>query len=220
MLATSGVQSAPNGPASLAAYRRLKRSIVTTEIAPGTVLVESALMERFEVGRTPMREALHRLAIDGLVVIFPRRGVLVAQLGLGEIRQLFEARIAVEAETTRLAAERITPAEQLVLEKINREIHATEDHQSFDKFLEFDQQLHREIVRLAQNKFLTEAADRILTLNEWLWHVHMTRHGVVASDFTSHNEIVAAIVRGDAAAARQSMVDHIERSRGLLRVAL
>lgn len=207
-------------PASTTAYKQLKRAIVTAAIPPGTPLVESFLMERFGVGRTPMREALHRLVADGLIVIFPRRGVIVGQLGLQEVQQLFEARIAVEAETTHLAALRMTAADRENVASINDQIHATEAHLSFNSFLDVDQRLHLELVRLAQNMYLAEAAARILTLNEWLWHVHMTRHGVEPTDFASHDAIVDAVVKGDAGMARQAMIDHIERSRALLRVSL
>ena len=146
--------------------------------------------------------------------------MLVGQLGLLEIQQLFEARIAVEGETARIAAERANEKDRLGVTGLNDDIHATETLRSFALFLDADQRFHREIVRLAKNKFLAEAADRILTLNEWLWHVHMTRHGVVSTDFASHDAVVDSIVRGDSNAARQAMIDHIERSRALLRVAL
>ena len=142
------------------------------------------------------------------------------QLGLLDIQQLFEARIAVEGETARIAAERISEKDRHYVACINDDIHATEALRSFPSFLDMDQRFHREIVRLAQNKYLAEAADRILTLNEWLWHVHMARHDVLSTDFASHDGIVEAIARGDSNAARRAMIDHIERSRALLRIAL
>lgn len=220
MSTLAGERIAADLSASAAAYERLKRAIVTAAIPPATPLAESALMARFGVGRTPMREALHRLAGDGLVVIFPRRGMLVGQLGLAEVQQLFEARIAVEGETTRLAAMRSGGADREGLAALNAEVHATEASNSFNDFLDVDQRFHREIARLARNKFLGAAADRILTLIEWLWHVHMTRHGVVSSDYASHDTIVDAIGAGEPERARQAMIDHIERSRALLRVTL
>jgi DNA-binding GntR family transcriptional regulator len=216
----TSVQPQTEVSAGAAAYERLKRAIVTAAIAPGTPLSEAVLMERFEVGRTPMREALHRLAGDGLVVIFPRRGMLVAQLGLLEIQQLFEARIAVEGEIARLAATRGSSSDRAEIVRINWEIAATEVSGSFNAFLDVDQQFHRNLMRVARNRYLSDAADRILTLNEWLWHVHMTRHGVVESDFASHDAIVEAVAGGNAVGAKQTMIDHIERSRALLRVTI
>ena len=73
----SGAPATIDVSAGGVAYKQLKRAIVTAAIPPGTPLAEALLMERFGVGRTPMREALRRLASDGLVSIFPRRGMLV-----------------------------------------------------------------------------------------------------------------------------------------------
>ncbi|HEY7032017.1 MAG TPA: GntR family transcriptional regulator [Thermomicrobiales bacterium] len=202
------------------AYQRLKRLIVTVEIPPGTALSEPALVARLGIGRTPVREALRRLAGERLVVIFPRRGLVVAQLGLQEVQQLFEARLAVEGETARFAARRADEPAVASLTALNRAVHAAEDDGSFAAFLDVDQRLHREIARIARNTFLAESADRILTLTAWLWHAHMTRYGIEPSDYASHDRIVAAIADRDAGAARQAMVDHIERSRELLRVTL
>jgi DNA-binding GntR family transcriptional regulator len=212
--------SLTDGSAGDVAYERLKRMIVTAEIPPGTPLNESALVTRLGIGRTPVREALRRLASERLIVIFPRRGMLVGQLGLPEIQQLFEARLTVESDLARLAAIRADSGEIATLVKLNDAVHDAESDGSFALFLEVDQRLHREIARIARNNFLAEVADRILTLNDWLWHVHLARYGTNASDYASHDRIIAAITDHDPAGARQAMLDHIERSRALLRVML
>jgi DNA-binding GntR family transcriptional regulator len=209
-----------DGSAADVAYARLKRLIVTVEIPPGTALSEPALVARLGIGRTPVREALRRLAGERLVVIFPRRGLVVAQLGLQEVQQLFESRLAVEGETARLAAQRADEAAVASLTALNKAVHAAEDDGSFATFLEVDQRLHREIARIARNTFMGDAADRILTLTAWLWHVHMARYGIEPSDYASHDRIVAAIGRRDPETARAAMIEHIERSRELLRVTL
>lgn len=206
--------------ASASAYERLKRAIVTAEIRPGTALVEATLVEQFAFGRTPIREALQRLSYDGLVVILPRRGTIVGQLGLKETREFIEARIVVEGTTAFMAAQRSSQDDLCRLVAINEEIHAIESHNGFAEFLAVDQRLHREIVRLAHNTYLGEVADRLLTLNEWLWHLHFSRHGVSSSDLASHDRIVEAILHGDGEGARIAMVAHIERSRELLRVSI
>jgi GntR family transcriptional regulator, rspAB operon transcriptional repressor len=209
-----------DGSAGDLAYERLKRMIVTVEIPPGTALSEPALVARLGIGRTPVREALRQLASERLVVIFPRRGIVVAQLGLQEVQQLFEARLIVEGENARLAAERADANDERSLVSLNEDVHTAETDRSFASFLDVDQRLHREIARIARNTFLAEAADRILTLTAWLWHVHMARYGIEPSDFASHDRIIAAISDHDAPAAHQAMLDHIDRSRELLRVTL
>ena len=85
--------------ARVAAYERLRRMIVELEVPPGTALTEAALVARLGIGRTPVREAVRRLADERLLVIFPRRGMVVAHLALAEVQQLVEARLAVEQES-------------------------------------------------------------------------------------------------------------------------
>lgn len=206
--------------AGTAAYERLQRMIVELELPPGTTLTEPALVERLGIGRTPIREALRRLADERLVVIFPRRGMVVAHLGLGEVQQLFEARLTVEGRIAELAAERSTPDDAADLARLNGAVHAAQDGGSFSAFLAVDRRLHLCIARIARNAFLAEAAERLLTLNAWLWHAQMARHGIEAGDYASHDAIVAAIAARVPAAARTAMADHIERSRELLRVTL
>jgi DNA-binding GntR family transcriptional regulator len=206
--------------ATSAAYERLKRMIVELELAPGATLTEPALVQRLGIGRTPVREALRRLADERLVVIFPRRGMVVAHLGLTEVQQLFEARLLVEGELARLAAERASPRDVDTVNRLNAEVHAAQDDASFAAFLEADQRLHRAIARVARNAFLADAAGRLLTLNAWLWHAQMARHGIQPGDYAAHDRIVAAIADRDSTEAREAMIAHVERSRELLRVTL
>lgn len=202
------------------AYLRLQRMIIELELPPGTSLTEPTLVERLGIGRTPVREALRRLAAERLVTIFPRRGMVVGQLGLGEVQQLFEARDAVEGEIAELAARRAAGRDDDDLARLNEAVHRAQEEGSFAAFLEADRWLHHEIARMARNVFLEEALGRIQPLNAWLWHAHMVRCGIRTDDYASHDAIVAAIARRDPAGARTAMIAHVERSRELLRVAL
>ncbi len=206
--------------AAAVAYERLKRLIVSLELAPGTPLTEPALGSLLGMGRTPIREALHRLADERLVTIFPRRGMVVAHLGLTEVQQLFEARLLVESANAKRAAQRASDSDIDELTRLNSEVHAAEDDGSFSAFLESDQHLHLAIARVARNTFTEDTTRRLLTLGAWLWHAHMARHGIEPSDYASHDPILAAITRRDPSDAETAMVEHIECSRELLRVTL
>ncbi len=206
--------------AATVAYERLKRLIVSLELAPGTPLTEPALGSLLGMGRTPIREALHRLADERLVTIFPRRGMVVAHLGLSEVQQLFEARLLVEGANAKRAAQRASDSDIEVLTRLNGDVHAAEADSSFAAFLESDQHLHLAIAQVARNTFIEDATRRLLTLGTWLWHAHMARYGIEPTDYASHDRIVAAITRRDAPDAENSMVEHIEHSRELLRVTL
>ena len=101
-------------PASLSerAYYCIRELIVSLELAPGAVVSERELMERLGLGRTPIREALRTLAQEKLVEVYPRRGIFVSPVDVGDLAALSEARIALEGFAARLAAERATPADR------------------------------------------------------------------------------------------------------------
>ena len=92
----SRASQSENGTLTDRAYRELEEMIVTLQISPGTVLSEQALSGRLKIGRTPIREALQRLARDGLVVIMPRRGIMVSEINLRLQLRLLEVRRELE----------------------------------------------------------------------------------------------------------------------------
>ncbi len=108
----SRAAEAEDGTLTDRAYRELEEMIVTLQLSPGTVLSEQALALRLKIGRTPIREALQRLARDGLVVIMPRRGIMVSEINLRLQLRLLEVRRELERLMASLAAERATPEER------------------------------------------------------------------------------------------------------------
>lgn len=181
---------------------------------------EPMLMELLETGRTPIREALRRLSDDRLVVIFPRRGLVVAQLGISEVMQLYEARTILEKQTAFLAAERADNHDLRRLNELNAAVISAEERNVFEEFLDADQILHQEISEISRNGFLIEASERLLSLNLWLWYSHMQRYGIQREDFASHHAVIAAIAARDQPAAAAAMEAHIQHSRSILRLAL
>ena len=108
---------AEDGTLTDRAYRELEEMIVTLQLSPGTVLSEQALAARLKIGRTPIREALQRLARDGLVVIMPRRGIMVSEINLRLQLRLLEVRRELERLMASLAAERVRNAQQVAEER-------------------------------------------------------------------------------------------------------
>src|SRR5437899_10826654 len=108
----SRAADAEDGTLTDRAYRELEEMIVTLQLAPGTVLSEQALSVRLKIGRTPIREALQRLARDGLVVIMPRRGIMVSAINLRLQLRLLEVRRELDRLMASLAAERATADER------------------------------------------------------------------------------------------------------------
>src|ERR1700754_1351776 len=93
-------------------YLQLREDIITVKLAPGTLLRETDLMKRLDVGRTPVREALLRLQRDGFVDVNGRRGTSVSTIDISDLSAIYEARARIESWATRLAAERLREPER------------------------------------------------------------------------------------------------------------
>ena len=103
------------------AYERIRERITTLEMAPGSVIHEQELAEELDMGLLPVREALRLLAHDSLVVITPRHGLYVAEVNVPDLEQLSEMRMALESLSARLAAQRATEDDIVVLEALRLE---------------------------------------------------------------------------------------------------
>ena len=169
------------------------------------------------MGRTPVREALQRLSWERVVSILPRRGIVVAKLGMPEIQETFEARLAVETELARLAAIRHTSEDAVLLSELMTRVEAAAESNDMLDFLAADQKLHHGIATTARNRYLASSADQLLMLSDWLWHQFALRHGTDERPYLRHDVIVEAILDRDQQLAGQAMEDHILRSRALLR---
>jgi DNA-binding GntR family transcriptional regulator len=195
------------------AYSELKDLIVTLALPPGATLREGDLQERLEVGRTPLREALHRLAHEGMLHIYPRRAIVVAKLGMSEVRQVFEVRLALETSAAALAAERATAGELAALAALGARLRASRSEVDVSTFLHTDQAFHRAIVEYARNALLAGYVDHIQSLNLWLWHSYFQTRPTRGIDLFEHDPIIAAIAAGDAPAAAAAMGAHIRLSK-------
>src|SRR5256884_2404972 len=104
------------------AYVAIRDRVVSLELAPGALIDERRLVERLGIGRTPVREALRRLAHDQLVEVYPRRGMFVTGVDVRDLARISEVRVALEPEAARLAAERTTEADRSELDALLGEL--------------------------------------------------------------------------------------------------
>jgi DNA-binding GntR family transcriptional regulator len=195
------------------AYTRLKDLIVTLALRPGAMIREGVLQETLGLGRTPLREAIHRLSHQNMLHIYPRRAVVVAKLGVLEVRQIFEVRLALETASASLAAQRIAAREMEALLALGAELRRSRDEADVSQFLLADQACHRAIAQYAHNTLLAEHIDHLLSLNLWLWHMYFEACGMRGTHLFAHESIIEAIAARDAAAAATAMREHILGSR-------
>lgn len=204
--------------ASEQAYRELRDMIVSGVLRPGQVVNEQELVNRLGLGRSPVREAIQRLAAQHVMTVFPRRGLAVANLGLEDVQSIFDAREALEAKIAELAALRRTDDEARRLGELADSLNRGAAHGDPHHFLVVEQEFHHALAAAAKSPFLAETADVLLMLSDWVWHQYFRLRGSHASDFFSHDEIIDAVVDRDAERAGQAMAAHVRQSRDLLRV--
>jgi DNA-binding GntR family transcriptional regulator len=195
------------------AYQRVKELIVTLTLPPGATLREGELQQQLEIGRTPLREGLHRLANEGMLHIYPRRAIVVAKLGVSDVRQVFELRSALEPAAAALAAQRVSAQDLDELHAIAAQLAHRRDEVDSGQFLQTDQAFHRAIARYARNALMERVLAHAQTLNLWLWHTYFAARGARQVDLFAHEEIVAAIEKREASTAEAAMREHILASK-------
>lgn len=194
------------------AYRQLEELIVTLRLQPGTVLSEQALAHRLDIGRTPIREALQRLAHDGLVVIMPRRGVMVSEINIRTQLRLLEVRREIERLIARLAAARATADERLEFTGIADGMIAAARAEDDITFMRLDQRFNLLSADAARNEFASRSMGLIHGLSRRFWYQHYKEVADLPRAARLHADVATAIARGaedDAAIASDHLVDYI-----------
>lgn len=186
----------------------ISEQIISGQFKPGTRLDERVLAERFNVSRTPVREALRQLAARGLTQILPMRGVVVMEISLKELTEILHADCELEAMCARLAAESMTTMEKNELQYIHERSNEHVAQGDLDKYLDANRELHRLILDGAHNavisKMVGEIRDRLSPYRQY--HPAETDRLVTSHD--AHKEIVEAIVEGDGEKAYLAMRAH------------
>ncbi len=198
------------------AYDAIKAMIIRLELAPGSLLNESNLMEQLEFGRTPIREAVQRLRRDQLVNVLPRRGVFVTSLDIGDLPVLFSSRAVIEPHLAELAALRGTDDHWDEMESALRASRAeTADH-SADAMLATDNRCHAIVWEAADNRFLTSTAEMLYSHSSRLWHLYLGEIEDMQPALAEHEDILAALRSGDASRAAKLTEEHVRSfERGL-----
>ncbi|MCQ4160109.1 GntR family transcriptional regulator [Roseomonas sp. GC11] len=206
--------------ASLAeqAYAVLRRAIITGEMPGGTEVSEPELAERLGMSKTPVREALARLAVEGLVGAYPRRGYRVTPVTVPAINDLFAVRAALEGAAASAAARRLTEEVAARLEAL---AHASSTPGGAQGVFDANHAFHMAVAEAACNPRLTALIRAHLEEGERYFHLGRKGREVEVKTNSEHFSILAALRGGDAEAARREMAAHVENTRrGLLRALL
>lgn len=189
-------------------FETLRDAIITGQLKPGERLMEVQLAEELGVSRTPVREAIRKLELEGLVVMVPRKGAYVADISTKDVAEVFEIRAALESLAAGLAAERITQEE---LEELHR-ILETESTENLDleTLIEVDTAFHEVIYKASRNERLVQIISNLREQIQRFRSITLAKPGRMKDALKEHKQIVEAISQGDVALARQLAQQHIE----------
>jgi DNA-binding GntR family transcriptional regulator len=199
------------------AFRTIRDDILEQRLRMGYPVSENDLAERLGKSRTPIREAVQRLAAEGLLERIPRKGTLVVKLPTrSEVRQIYELAEALEGMAAYLAASRHSELDLKPMEAHLKEMEDSSKHHNNDAWVVADENLHMDLRLLCGNDFLIADLERVYG------QIHLARlfitHTGLDTDESNreHRRIAEAIQRGDAEEARKLTHAHWRRIRELI----
>jgi len=195
------------------AYRVIEEQIVTLRLKPGEVLSEQLLSASYGFGRTPIREALQRLAREGLVTILSRKGILVSDLNPRNQLLVLEVRRELERLLSRAGADRATRPQREQLQEIARNMDQAASRNDDISFMRLDLELNRLMLEAAHNEYAERSMKLLQGLSRRFWYMHYRDAADLPLCARLHANQARAIAKGDAdAAARASdkLMDYVE----------
>jgi DNA-binding GntR family transcriptional regulator len=201
------------------AYQLIKEKIITLELRPLAVIDEQVLMETLQLGRTPIREALHRLATEDLVIIAPRRGMFVADISITDLQKIFELRILIEGYCAQLAAQRATDAQLEEMEQIVNQLDQV-PNADIQELMFIDQRFHQMMYVSADNKFLADDLKRLHALSLRLWYLAIDRLDNLKGSIEEHRSVASALKARNGGQAEALIQQHIIHFQQQIKTAL
>lgn len=188
----------------------LREEILSSRLEPGAELNEVALASSLGVSRGPIREALGRLAAEGLVTITPRRGAIVTKLSKQEFIDAYQVREALESLATRVAVPRLTDEDRAELHRMSDEMRRCAEADDATTFFEINRRFHDKLVAASGNRRLLELHQQLLGQMGRLLQKSAQLRGGLGESAAAHEAILEAVDAGDADRAARLMAEHIE----------
>ncbi len=189
-------------------YGLLRTEILTCALEPGRELSEAELADRFQVSKTPVREALATLRSDGLVRTFPRWGYQVVPITFGDMGELFDLRTILEAAAAELASQRISDAQLDQLQLLADVVYDRSEQPSLERFIRANRDFHAAIGKASGNERLHQLIIRQIDELERFFYLGARLRDVNGETLDDHHAIVDVLRSRDPAAAKEIMIRH------------
>ncbi|MDD2568289.1 MAG: GntR family transcriptional regulator [Clostridia bacterium] len=197
-------------------FEVLREAIMSGQLPPGERLMEVQLAEEMGVSRTPVREAIRRLELDGFVVMVPRKGAYVAGMSVKDIISVFEIRTSLERLAASLAAERMSEAELEDLERLLVELSETWEEGDVEHWAELDSCFHEQIYNATKNDRLVQIMNNIFEQINRYRMICLAQTQVRQNSLEEHKKLLEAIAERNPAKAKVAASEHIENTQNSL----
>lgn len=210
------MKSGDTGTLSGKAYEILKSDIVDMNLRPGEILMVQSLSTQLQISRTPVKEALVRLAQEGLVEPTDGRRYRIASLNMSEIIEIYDIRIALEGLCGRIAAESIDEAQIHELKKIQERIIQAKNEQNFHAMFTEDSRFHNHIIDIAGKRVVKDILNRLGARIQRIRFLNTHVPGRLDKTLDEHQEIIEAVSRRDAEGVERALTAHLNEVKTVI----
>lgn len=192
-------------------FNTIREAIIVGELKPGERLMEVQLAEKMGVSRTPVREAIRKLELEGLVEMIPRKGAHVAEVSVKDIMDVLEVRASLDGLATALAAERITEDEIKELNHVCTQFANYVEKENLQGSIKKDVEFHDIIYRSSRNDKLMQIANNLREQVQRFRVIYIKGYNTPKNIVAEHMDIIKAITEKDAEKARNFANEHIKK---------
>jgi DNA-binding GntR family transcriptional regulator len=197
-------------------FEKLQQTIFSGKFKSGERITEKEIADELSVSRTPVREALYRLASTGLIKIIPHRGFLISKWSFKEIRDVMEIRIALEMLAVRLAIKRILPEEIKELKDLIIKMDKAVSKGDIKKVSHFNTEFHNKIVFASKNKELLDVMEPIKNKIHHFRIISISTPNRLEESHKEHKDILNALISKNAELAQKLMYQHIQKVSSII----
>lgn len=203
-------------PIKIVVYEKIKKDILYNVLKPGDITSENQLVEYLGCSRTPIREAINMLSHEGLVKVYPQRGIVIPEISYEKIREIQETRECLETYSARKAALRINDENSLELKKVYEQLEEALAENDFDRYHKLDIMFHDQIIKISGNLFILELINNI---NDRMYHIRLINARLpdrMKIATTEHKLILSALLNKDPEASFNNMKNHLVNMREMV----
>lgn len=201
-------------------FETMREAIINGDLAPGERLMEVQLAEEMGVSRTPVREAIRKLELEGFVAMIPRKGAYVADYSVKDITEIFEIRASLESLAAGLACERITEEELDELQRLVVRAGENAKNNDLESLINVDTAFHDRIFKASRNSRLEQMVSNLREQIHRFRTTSLASPGRTKDTLEEHKGLVDAIAERDIALARRLALEHVENAEDIYLVSL